>query len=156
MQTLYDFQPLRLGKLAEKLMSVDVKTRVHVIDDTSELYMVDNQIVGKLPIFYGPISLLPRIFRGDWTYERGTYYWKEDPGKNTLSSLKNFFGINYTMLGHIFIPGAQAIRLFGGNILTSHALSRDIATNIHHLIISQILSQELIEVINNQLNHEKP
>ena len=156
MQTsFYEFQPLRLGKLAERLMNVDVMPRVEVIDDTSELFSVENKIIGKLPIFYGPISRLPRVFRGEWSYEKGAYYWKGDPSKNTLTSLKNFFGLNYTMLGHIFIPGAQALRLFGGKILTSHALSRDIAFNIHNLIISQILAQELIEVINNQLNQDQ-
>ena len=58
------------------------------------------------------------------------------------------------MLGHVFIPGAQVLRLYGGKMLTSHALSQDIAFNIHHLVISQIFSQEIIEVINNQFNQK--
>ena len=125
MQTLNEFQAHRLSKLADRLMTVDVKTRVHVIDDTSELYMVDNQLKGQVPIFYGPISQLPRIFKGEWSFHEEGYYWKEDPTKRTLSSLQEFFGMNYSMVGHIFIPGAQSLRLYGGKILTTHACSRE-------------------------------
>ncbi len=151
MDTELLFQPERLLRLAEKLNTFEVKPRVRVLEDRSELVVVDDEIVSQIPFFYGPVSKLPHIFRGEWEFNGDEYHWIHDPHQSTLISIQTFFGLSFAMMGHIFIPGAQCLNLYGGKILTSYALSRDIAFNIHHLILSQEISDELRTIINEYI-----
>ncbi len=152
METDLIFQPERLLQLAEKLNAFEVKPRVRVLEDLSELVVVDDEIISQIPFFYGPVSKLPHIFRGEWEFSGDEYHWKHDPDKRTLLSIQAFFGLTFGMMGHIFIPGAQILNLYGGKMLTSFARSSDIAFNINHLLLSQAISNDLRDIINEQLS----
>lgn len=147
METELIFQPERLLRLAERLNRAEVKPRVRILEDNSEMVVIDDEIVSQVPFFYGIVEKIPRVFPGEWSL-CDEYHWKHDPDKKTLLSIQAFFGLTFTMMGHIFIPGAQCLNLFGGKMLTSFARSSDIAYNINHLILAQKISDELRDIIN--------
>ena len=143
------FQPLRLEKFARRLILNDIKPRIKSIKQSNRLYQVDDKFIGELPIFYGPLSQLPRVFPREWTFsENGHYHWVKDKSKNCINSLQLYFGINLSMIGHCFIVGAQQFALFGGRQLTQHSTSQEIGWNIIHLIQSQVVGQDLLTTIN--------
>ena len=142
------FQPMKLERLAKRLITHDIKPTVKAIKEGSRLYRMDDKLMGELPIFFEAISSLPRIFPKVWFYSNGQYYCANDESQKTFTSLRCFFGINLAMLGHIFIPGAQLTPLFGGKMLNSESTTRDVGWNIIHLIESQKIGQEFLSEIN--------
>lgn len=126
------FQALRLDKFAKRIITNDIKPRVRIISDTN--YSLD-KVSAEVPVFYGPISQLPRIFKDEWAFSiNGEYYYKEDASQRTISSLLLFFGLQVNQLMHIFIPGCQIVPLYGGIVLSPYSTSKEVGFNIIHLI----------------------
>lgn len=141
----------RLEKFAKRLMSMDIRPKIKLVKTSCRLFLIDEKFIGTLPLLYGPLQLLPRIFKEDWILtEDGNIYWKGDRSKNTINSLQLYFGMNLVMVSHCWIAGAQNVNLFGGSILSQHCTGKEVATNIIHLIKSQILSQEILTTINSE------
>src|SRR4051812_41425740 len=99
-------QAHRLEKFAKRLMSNDIKPKIRMVNTQSRLFMVDEKFIGELPLLYGPILLLPRIFKNEWVMtDNGNVYWVEDRSQHPINSLQLFFGMNLAMVGHCFIAG---------------------------------------------------
>ena len=142
-------QSERLGILAHRLINMNVVPKVKVIEATSNLYLIDDKLVGQFPMFYGIVTVLPKIWSEEWGQDKDeSYYWKKNPNGNLIDSLMTFFFLEYSMIGHIFIPGAQNINLYGGKILTKFSSSREIAYNIKSLASSQKMAMDLLDKIN--------
>ncbi|MEO8085369.1 MAG: hypothetical protein ABI763_01040 [Bacteroidota bacterium] len=142
-------QANRLEKFAKRLMSNDIKPKIKMINTKCRLFVVDEKYVGELPLLYGPLQLLPRIFKDDWVLtENGNVFWIEDRSQHPINSLQLFFGMNLLMVSHCFIANSQNIKLFGGGILSTTCTSKEIGRNLLHLIQSQIVAQDLLTTIN--------
>jgi len=148
-QSEFQFQPERLELLAKRLKSLNVKPAIRAVESDSNLFLFDNQLVGRFPMFFGVVSLLPKIWPAEWAVTaESKYYCKQYPNSDIVEALMKFFSLEFSMVGHIFIPGAQNINLYGGKMLTKYSSTVDMAENIREFISSQHFAMELLKKVN--------
>lgn len=132
-------QDKRLLRLAENLIIKRSHPGIIKLKHVSNfIFEIGNRQFEFEPLVLGYVKELPKIFPYEWLRNyNGEYYWKNDPDRMLLTSLGLFFGIDFHMVGHLFIPQAQIIASFGGQSLSSTATYREIAYNIHRLLESK-------------------
>jgi hypothetical protein len=118
---------LKRGKLKGKDFFIDGST-----DDEAMEQMKSEDLK---PLSVLPLLELPFIFKDDWFYSSGFIpFYKNDPKKDLISSMRIFFGINKYMFEHLFSPGYQSTHIYGGKILKPTPSTREIADNILALL----------------------
>ncbi len=85
-------------------------------------------------LYYLPLMELPMIF-SDWRYnENYLPIYKGNPDKQVISSVNQYFGISDAIFKHLFCPGKQQIKIWGGRRLLSKPTPLDVANNIYAYI----------------------
>jgi|JI10StandDraft_1071094.scaffolds.fasta_scaffold03047_4 hypothetical protein len=144
-----EFQSERLELFAARLnQQKDMRANVCAISDSNNLWIIDGKLTGTISFFYGPLLLLPELFPDDWGVENGQVFLRAAPYYSTLISVKEYFGLSFQQIGHIFIPECQVPMIFGGNVLTIQASVSQLAKNIYALVESQKVIVSFIDHVN--------
>ncbi len=80
------------------------------------------------------IDLVPCVFPLDWQVARGTVLPKSRTGQpldmDRESATRYFFGLSSEEVMHLFMPGSQDYRRFGGTIINFGATLEDVSEHI--------------------------
>jgi hypothetical protein len=139
------FQPERLSKLAAYLVVINTRQKIEILEDEDGILDANGVAKNIVPVFSNMIEALPSVFPGEWKKRRqGEYYWNAHKKLSCLTSLMGFFGLESDkLLLHLFVPYAQAQNYYGGQVLTNHARTTNMAENIYELLLLKRNAMEL-------------
>jgi len=139
------FQPDRLVKLAEYLSRFNRKQSITILLDEDNIFNSSTDTINTVPVFANMIEALPIVFHQDWRKNRqGEIVLSRYKQTACLTSLIGYFGFNdVKMLLHLFVPYGQSQEFYGGQVLSKHARTRDMARNIYELVLLKNMAMEL-------------
>lgn len=129
-----EFQVEKLSKLAHYLFQQSVFA---ALKKCTEPQLIDcgQYVANKIHHFTYPFNACVQIFPRQWKLNAtGDLYWIHDESKTTLTSALGFFGLSFFMFSHLFIPGEQNVRAYGGKELSEKSKPYHVAENIMALI----------------------
>lgn len=82
-------------------------------------------------IFLRPILELPHVFPNEWFYDKDLCpFCIRCPDRDTFRSITTWFLLGETEFEHLFCPGLQNSKSFGGKMLKNGATVNDFTKNL--------------------------